>query len=478
MTLLTLLVLAQGLPIKDTDSSTLLDLDSAGRARVVTYGLDGGYVPLADRYGNLAEFADDGRVDTSRDTTLFRDAFVGSAIAAHNRWSQSLTTMTVAVGSGALTLNSGSSTAINTYATLMTVPKFRGFVDGALYFHGRAKPVNLPATNAVAEFGLGNALTNAAPTDGAFFRWTASGGFECALNRGGAETSTSMTAPAANVYSIFAVEVHGDVMRCRYSTPSSGAFVEASVTLDSGAPSAFVESPGGLIRVYNGASAPSPAPQLVVGLFEVNQKTIDFAGRNDVRDVGQGLMAAYTPTTGAQSTNHTNSTSPSSATLSNTAAGYTTLGGRYQFAAVAGAVTDFALFGYQVPTSFRLIVTGVRISTCVEGAAIATTATRLDWAVGVNSTAVSLATADATTSTPGTAPRRIPIGAQGFPLVAPNGPSQIGDCANDVSVDFTGGPLSVESGRFFHVILQVPVGTATASQVFRGTVTVVGRFEQ
>ena len=45
-------------------------------------------------------------------------------------------------------------------------------------------------------------------------------------------------------------------------------------------------------------------------------------------------------------------------------------------------------------------------------------------------------------------------------------------------VSFLGGPLVVESGRFFHVILQVPVGTATASQIIRGVVQVTGRYEQ
>ena len=47
--------------------------------------------------------------------------------------------------------------------------------------------MNLPQTNATAEVGLGNATANTAPTDGAFFRWTASGGFECVMNRGGGD---------------------------------------------------------------------------------------------------------------------------------------------------------------------------------------------------------------------------------------------------------------------------------------------------
>lgn len=471
------LLLAQGLPIKDSDSSTLLQLDGNGRAGVVAYGIDGGYPVLADKFGVLPEFAEDGRIDIAQDTPLFRDTFTGSAIAAHNRWLQSLSTMTATVSGGAITLNAGGSVAINVYANLTTVQKYRGYVDGAIYVHARAKPTNLPATNAVAELGLGNALINSAPTDGAFFRWTASGGFECVVNRGGAETSTSMTAPASAVYSVFAITVHASTVVCSYDTPSSGASVRVEMALDSGAPSAFNESPGGLMRVYNSASAPALAPQLAVGVFEILQKTMQTP-REDAREVAQGLQSAYLPTTGAQTTNHANSTSPTSATLSNTAAGYATLGGRYQFAAPPAAATDFALFGIQTPTSFRLIVTGITISACLEGAAIATTATRLDWAVGVGSTAVSLATTDATGASPTSAPRRIPLGSQGFPLVAPRGPAQIGDCADRITVSFLGGPLVVESGRFFHVILQVPVGTATASQIIRGVVQVTGRYEQ
>lgn len=477
ISILAALVIGQGLPVKDSNSSVLWELNHLGHGAVGLYAPDGGVATIGDTYGSGLVFSE-GRVDTARDTVLFRDAFPGTTVGANNRWMQSLSTMTATVGAGALTLNAGASTAINTYATLSTTAKYRGFGDGAIQVIVRARPNNLPQTNAVAEIGLGNATANTAPTDGVFFRWTSSGGFECVINRGGAEQSQAMSAPASGVYSVFSLTASSVSVVCEWVTPSSGAFARSVLALDSGAPSVFVESPGAMLRVYNGGVAPALAPQLLVGLVDVSTKTVDLAGRNDARDVAQGLMAAYTPTTGAQSTNHTNSTSPTSATLSNTAAGYATLGGRYQFAAVGGAVTDFALFGYQVPTSYRLLVTRVKISTCLEGAAIATTATRLDWAVGVGSTAVSLATADATGAAPTSAPRRIPIGSRGFSLVAPRGPAQIGDCVDDIDVSFSDAPLSVESGRFFHIILQVPVGTATASQIFRGTVTVAGRFEQ
>lgn len=181
-------------------------------------------------------------------------------------------------------------------------------------------------------------------------------------------------------------------------------------------------------------------------------------------------LAAQAPSGqfGVQTANHANSTSPSSATLSNTAAGYTTLGGRFQFAAVAGAATDYALFAYQVPSTHRLVLDGIRISTVNTGAAVATTATILDWSVGINSTAVSLATTDSG-STFG--PRRVPIGVQSFIVGA-----AIGAVAADLDIGFRN-PLLIEPDRFLHLILQMPVGTATGSQVIRGDAMFAGWFE-
>lgn len=448
-------------------STALADVTVNGQVNVIS---DGG-LQIFDKHADPLDFIE-GRVDTGRDTPLFADRFVGSAVAAHNKWAQSILTQTTTVASGAITLNASAITTINTYSNLLTVPKFRGYVDGALAMRARARPINLPQTNALAELGFGNALTNAAPTDGAFFRWTASGGFECVINRGGAEASVSMTAPTANIYSIFTLRVFADKLECFVETPSAGTSQRAVVTFDSGATSAFNESPSGLIRVVNGASAPALAPQLVVGIFEVGKKVVDEARPVQSTAAYSGQSSPYTPTTGAQAANNANSAAPASATLSNTAAGYTTLGGRYQFVAVPGAATDYALFGYQVPTSYRFMVTGISISTCNTVAAVATTATAFEWSLGVGSTAVSLATADAIAATPTSAPRRISLGKQSLAIGA-----AAEACATDVVRTFAS-PIPVESGRFLHVILQMPVGTATATEVFRGTVTIDGYFEQ
>jgi len=445
----------------------LADVTVNGTVQVVA---DGGF-QLNDSRGQTLRFADN-RVDIGRDAPLFRDVFVGSAVAGHNKWAQSILTQTATVAAGAITLNASAITTLNTYSTLLTVPKFRGYADGALYFHGRARPNNLPQTNALAEFGFGNALTNAAPTDGALFRWNASGAFECVNIRSSTETSAVMTAPTAGVYSYFAIEVWADKQVCRYSTPSTGFTETVTITAPSGAPGSFGESPGGIMRVVNGAIAPALAPQLVVGLFEASIKVQDVVRGSAEGAATSGLSGVYLPTTGAQTTNHANSTSPTSATLSNTAAGYATLGGRFQFAAPVGAATDFALFGIAVPTSFRLVVTGIRISTCNTVVAVATTPTIMDWGIATGSTAVSLATVDATTATVTTQPRRLPLGQQGFVVGA-----LAGACAPDLVMTFQS-PITVESGRFFHVILQVHTGTATATEIFRGDVFVDAHWEQ
>lgn len=171
--------------------------------------------------------------------------------------------------------------------------------------------------------------------------------------------------------------------------------------------------------------------------------------------------AAIHPVDGSQTANHDNSTSPTGATLSNSEAGYATLGGRYKFAAVAPATTDYALFAFQVPAGYRLMITGVRISTTVTGVAVVT-ATVLDWSLGLRSPAVPLDTAGLI---------RMPMGVQGFLALA-----GIGSHGPDIERTFDP-ELVVEHGEYFHVILQVPAGAATANLVFRGDVTITGYFE-
>lgn len=213
-------------------------------------------------------------------------------------------------------------------------------------------------------------------------------------------------------------------------------------------------------RLVNSGVA-SSAPNLTV--TETQVLSLDWALQPSMSEIAGSLSLSggRNPYTGAQLENHTNSTAPVSATLSNTAAGNTTLGGKFQFAAVAGAVTDFALFGFQVPAGSRFVCEGIIINTRNTVAAVATTATTLEWAMGFNSSAVSLATANIV---------RKQIGTQSFAIGAAAEAT-----APVIDLDFKT-PEAVESGRFLHVILTVPVGTATATEIFRGQVSIKGRF--
>lgn len=422
--------------------------------------------------GSSPTYTENGYQQVSLDSLVFTEQ-VDGAVLNTNVWTSSNLTQTVAQTGGFILLNSALSTVINTYAILQSIKAIPlyGHLPLAVLIRGK---VNIsPILNATIELGLGVAATNAAPTDGAFFRWAPDGTFRCVLNNAGVETLSPpiFPAPTTTVEHIYEIDVVEDVVQffvddvsqAIVSVPSSQAY-----PFNNGRQTVFV-------RTFNGAVAPATAPQFGIGQVNVVQQDLNQNKLWKEVLVALGRGSYQNPiTTYGQSANHANSTDPASAVLSNTAAGYTTLGGRFQFAAVAGATTDYALFGFQVPAGYQLNLTAISINTLLTGAAIATTPTLLDWSIGVNASAVSLATAE---SPPATwSPRRIPVGMQGFPLTAPNGPMQIGDAAPDIVRSFDP-PLIIDGGRFVHVILEVPVGTATATQVFRGDVLLSGYYE-
>jgi hypothetical protein len=223
-------------------------------------------------------------------------------------------------------------------------------------------------------------------------------------------------------------------------------------------------------RVFNSPVAPVSATQLRIGTLSI---TTGGAGANVLSAAetaslsGQGGYQGYSGATLGTLANYANSAAPAAAALSNTAAGYTTLGGQFAFAAPAGAETDYALFAYQVPVqamgshNMQLLIHGARIDAVNLGAAVAITPTVLQWGLAVASTAVSLATGEGAAAR---APRRIALGVQSWVVG-----SLAGAPVEVIERTFRGGVLA-EPGSFVHVIVRVPVGTATASQQIRGTV--------
>lgn len=430
-----------------------------------------GVIVATNAAGQSPSYVESGSQAVSFNSLIFTEQVDGSALNT-NLWMTSTLTQTLTQAAGFILLNAALSVATATYAILTSIKALQLYGHLPFTVVIRAKVNIAPIANATIELGIGTATTTAAPTDGAFYRWAPDGTFRCVINNAGVETlSGALPAPAVNTEHIFEIDVVEDNV---FFTLDDAVIAVVNVPptqaypVNNGRQTVFA-------RTFNGGTSPATAPQLGIGQVNIVQEDLNQnkLWKEILMSLGRGAyQQPITPYT--QTTNHTNSTDPISATLSNTAAGYSTLGGRWQFAAIAGAATDYALFAFQVPATYQLNLSSIAITAMLLGAAIATSATILDWSLGINGSAVSLATAE---SPPATyAARRIPLGMQSFILTAPNGPMQIGDAAPDLIRNFDP-PLIVDGGRFVHVILEVPLGTATASQVFRGDIQLNGYYE-
>ena len=409
-----------------------------------------------------------GRLAIGVQTLEMFDPIDGAAVNTNIWNTPAPTTFAIAQSAttGFMVLNSAASIAINAQCQINSIKRIQLINTFVPQVRMLWKTPNVPQANATIELGFGAASGTAAPTDGAFFRWSSASEFRCVCAFNSVEAvSGVLTAPTVNVVHTSHIVFRGTKVEFWIDE-----VLIAEVSAAAGNPNPTSSSRIPLFaRIYNGATSPVTAPELHIGAVSLwrNDLNNNKLWPTQMHSIGRGSYQSPV-TTFAQTSNHANSTSPTSATLSNTAAGYTTLGGRFQFAAPAGAATDFALFGFQVPADMQFIVTDIRIDCVNTGAAVATTATVLIWGIGVNASAVSLATTDTATTW---APRRIPLGVQSF-IVG----DAIGKAVETLSVSSTCIAV-VDGGRFFHVILQVPVGTATAAQIILGNVYVNGYFE-
>ncbi len=119
-------------------------------------------------------------------------------------------------------------------------------------------------------------------------------------------------------------------------------------------------------------------------------------------------------------------------------------------------------------TGRNLVIRGVWIDIWNQVVAVATTPTVFQWYAAVGSTANSLATADAAATR---MPKRIYLGSQSL-IVG----SAVGAIATPINCNLDA-PLVVEPGTYFHIILKMPIATATATESFRGNVGVNAYWE-
>ena len=466
--------------IETGDSSTgVANVDSNYNLKVALPSVkaQAGYVGIAgfaDDAGNVRipiGASSQGLLGTGSVQVDFEQGFSASAISP-SVWSQVLGTMTVGVANNTITLNSGNSLASAASARLVSYRQAKTLRGSDRIIAWRMMLPN-QVTGAVIEIGAFAATGITSPTSGSFFRYGSDGTLRgVSISVTGAESTTGVIpTPSLNVAHDYTIWIMGKAIVYQIDD-----VVVGSIPLGNTAPSPVTsESSPFCARLYN-ASATATAQQVYLhrcvgalygGTYGYDRQFLAALGG----DIGsQGVVGAGT----GYLANWANSAAPASATLSNTTAGYTSMGGQFQFTAVSGSETDYALFAFQVPAQTAtnqgrtLVVHGINISTFNMGAAVATTPTLLQWGIAYDGTAVSLATADAASTK---APRRVPLGCQSLPVGL-----AVGGSVPDLRVDFRQ-PLSVNAGNYLHVILKIPVGTATASQIVRGVVTINATWE-
>jgi hypothetical protein len=434
-------------------------------------------------------FGDDQRLRIGLEHILLYDPVDGAAINA-NIWAPTSSTLTGTQAAGQITLNAGSSATAAAYYLLTSRKVFPRFTEFPLYGQGIFKfaPTNggVYPTGVVMEFGLFNASgATAIVTDGILLRINAAGVAQIVQSYNGQEAITNVVVNTDNVTAWvpnpnywYVVELTLREAKINLDIQQLGGedVVNMEVVINYTHPAqTSINHLPACARIYN-LTAPAVAGQLWVGAINVQQMDVNSTKPWSAQMSSSGKAAYQAPLTAfGQTANWSNSAAPTTRSLSNTTPGETTLGGLTSWTPTTTADTDYVLFGYQVPSGYDLFITDIVIDNTVAGAANPATALAMEFALGINATAVSLATADSVSTPPYTlGPRRVALGQQVVPASAAIGTQATGGRIVLSLVT----PLQVNSGDYVTLIMRAgQTQTATASEVIRTSAYIGGYFE-
>lgn len=384
-------------------------------------------------------------------------------------------TLTMTWAGGFLNTNGGSVTTTATGCQIQTYTHFPVLGTGTLYVEVYLAFPSYAPTNMNLDFGifLPAAASTSLPLDGCYYRYNA-GGLFGVLNNNGTESTTSPFSftPTLNQVYKFVIALNQNEVEFWIDD-----VLYADVERKTGNNNVFYSQTLPFAIRHHHTGVTSGVFQGKFSGYNITLGGSDTQRRWETAMGGQALSGVQGASgmTQGQTANSVNSTIPATGTLANITPSYTTLGGQFQFAAVGGAETDYPIFGYlnTVPTTSisgrKLVITNIWIDTFNMGAAVATTPTTLQWFVGIGSTGASLATVDAAATR---APRRIALGTQVLPIGTVIG----GNCDRSIDRNFDS-CLVVDPGTYLHIILKMPVATATASQIVRGVVGINAYWE-
>jgi hypothetical protein len=401
------------------------------------------------------------------------------------------TTMAATWTAGQFTTNSGSIITTTTGLVYQSRAFFPSIGTQTLSIDMELAFSAQPTTNTIIDFGgfVPGAANPYTPVDGAFFRLN-SAGLQGIISHNGTETSTGVF-PLSGGTGTWA---YTNNKRYQFIVYLGG--VEAQFWVNDGTGAVLMGStplPAGQGRIIMGASVPWAIRHAIVGgaaggviqalLGAVNVRVGGAPLATFPSTQGNRLYGSYQGMSGGTMgslATYPNNTNPTAAAPSNTAltanlpAG---LGGQGNVIAAAAAATDGIWASYQVPAATvnmpgrRLVLRGVRLDAVNLGAAVATTATTVQFSLAFGHTAANLATAEAATTK---APRRIPIGFMTWAVGAAIGAQPQNGA---IFLDLGDAPVFVNPGEFVALVGKFVVGTATASQTIQFTWTPVYGWE-
>jgi hypothetical protein len=401
------------------------------------------------------------------------------------------TTMAATWVAGTFTTNSSSIVTTTTGLLYQSRAYFPVVGTQTLSFDYEVGFSAQPQANSIIDFGgFINSLANPyTPTDGVFFRLS-SAGLEGIASFNGTEASTGIF-PAANGAGTW---TYVNDKRYQFIVYIGG--VEAVFWVNNGTDTyklGSIKLPVGQGRLCMAGGLPWAVRHVIVGgaaggvlqakftsvnvrLGGSNLTTLPSTQGNRIYGSYQGMDGG----TMGQLASYTNSSNPTAAAPSNTALTANLpngLGGQGLVTAAAAAATDGIWASYQVPQGGvtqpgrRLVLRGVMLDAVNLGAAVATTATTVQFCLAFGHTNVSLATGDAATTK---SPRRVPMGFMSWPIGAAIGQ---GPQNGRLFLDLGDAPAFVNPGEFVQIVGKFVAGTATASQTIQVTWTPIYGWE-
>jgi hypothetical protein len=422
--------------------------------------------PRVDRFGH---------VRNAVETLLFFDSVEDRLSASINPliWSTNTSNMTVNQSSSisaGITLNNGSSAAASAFAIISSNKFFQIMNHGPIKVSFRAQFIQ-SSTNSVLELGIGkptNGRLQPQLVDGAFFRFNSSQASSAIFTTSSTDQSTIIT-PTLSTSQYYNFIIYVDETSAQFiieSTPGVPIFnTSFTVPVGDGAQFSTNHLPV-FARVYNLSSAPASAPQILIR--QVTATVMDLSTNKswEHQSSSSGKLFTFDPVAFTSTSNLAAAAGPTAGTPSNTAALFTSLGGEYICNATVTSENLLSVFAYTIPTNYSFNLTDIFIpAPVVQGAATATTATNIQFAVVANCGSTNINTGGGQLFTiPGT-------------FVAASGTAIGASFSGNTCIFTPKTPIVCNPGSVLHIAYKIYLGTATASSKYRGSVTVVGYFE-